>query len=140
MEKVDCVRSFPCPKSKRQLQSFIGLSGFYRRYIPQFSSIMAPLYELIKGDVPWKWGMEENEAFEIIKQKLCDQLIVLHLPNITQPFEVTTNASNVGLGAVLRQDGKVVEYASRKLNKTERNYSTTEHELLAVVWALEKWR
>lgn len=140
MEKVECIREFPCPKSKKQLQSFIGLSGFYRRYIPNFSSIMVPLYELLKGDAPWKWGQEENEAFETIKRKLCDQPVVLNLPDITRSFEVTTDASNVGLGAVLSQDGRVVEYASRKLSKAERNYSTTERELLAVVWALEKWR
>lgn len=140
MEKVDCIRRFPCPKSKKQLQSFIGLSGFYRRYIPKFSSIMAPLYELLKGDMPWKWGQKENDAFEAIKQGLCDQPVVLHMPDIARPFEVTTDASNVGLGAVLSQDGKVVEYASRKLSRAEKNYSTTERELLAVVWALEKWR
>ena len=98
------------------------------------------MYNLLKGSSPWKWGREEDLAFQTIKSKLCDEPVVLTLPDVSRPFEVATDASDVGLGAVLSQDGRVVEYASRKLNAAERNYSTTDRELLAVVWALEKWR
>ena len=101
---------------------------------------MAPLYDLLKGSTPWKWGREEDLAFKTLKSKLCDEPVVLTLPDVSRPFEVATDASDVGLGALLSQDGRVVEYASRKLNAAERNYSTTDRELLAVVWALEKWR
>ena len=139
-EKVACVQSFPRPQSKKQLQSFIGFAGFYRRFVPHFSSIMAPLYRLTKGDVSWCWGDSEEAAFNKIKQCLCDHPVMLHLPDVMESFEVSTDASEVGLGAVLSQQGRVIEYASRKLNAAERNYSITERELLAVVWALEKWR
>lgn len=139
-EKVSCVQNFPRPESKKRLQSFIGMAGFYRRFIRNFSSIMAPLYDLLKGSTPWRWGREEDFAFQTIKNKLCDEPVVLTLPDVSRPFEVATDASDVGLGALLSQDGRVVEYASRKLNAAEKNYSTTDRELLAVVWALEKWR
>lgn len=101
---------------------------------------MTPLYELIKEEVLWKWGADGKKAFETIKQNLCDELIVMHLPDITRSFEVTTDASDMGLGAILSQYGKVLEYASQKLSKAEKNCSTTERDLLAMVWALEKWK
>lgn len=139
-EKVESVRRFARPSSKKQLMSFIGLAGFYRRFVPNFSSIVAPLYDLTKGGASWRWGDREEKAFEEIKSKLCESPVVLQLPDVRSTFEVSTDASEVGLGAVLSQNGQVVEYASRILNAAERNYSTTDRELLAVVWAVEKWR
>jgi transposase InsO family protein len=139
-EKVECIREFHLPSSKKSLQSFLGLAGFYRRFIPSFATVLSPLYDLLKGGVRWSWGDKEETAFEEIKRRLCDQPVVLRLPIQGVEFEISTDASDLGLGAILSQDGQVVEYASRRLNDAERNYSTTEKELLAIVWAVEKWR
>lgn len=139
-EKTACVRDFPRPETKKQLQSFIGLAGFYRRFVPNFSTTLVPLYDLLRKDTVWKWSKEEEAAFVEIKRKLCSHPVVLKLPNTEETFDVTTDASDTGLGAVLSQGGRVIEYASRRLNKSEKNYSASDRELLAIVWSLEKWR
>ena len=139
-DKVKSIEEFPPPKTKKQLQTFLGLAGYYRRFIPAFSTIAVPLYDLLQAKSRWKWEGQEEKAFNLLKSSLCQEPIVLALPNSDTEFEVHTDASDVGLGAVLSQDGRVVEYASRRLNRAERNYSVTERELLAIVWALEKWR
>ena len=139
-EKTACVRDFPRPTSKKQLQSFIGLAGFYKRFVPMFAVILVPLYNLLRKGVEWSWGDKEEAAFAEIKRKLCSQSVVLRLPDTEKSFEVSTDASDFGLGAVLTQEGRVVEFASRRLSRSEENYSAFDRELLAVVWALEKWR
>ena len=139
-EKVSSVQEFPQPSSKKQLQSFLGLAGFYRRFIRNFSALASPLYDLLRKGVPWQWGTKEDSAFEEIKRCLCDHPVVLNIPDFNERFELSTDASGDGLGAVLSQKGRVVEYASRRLNPAEINYSTTDRELLVVVWAIERWR
>ena len=120
--------------------SGIFVRSIYRRFIPGFSSIASPLYDLLRGGASWRWEGPQHAAFDRMKELLCSEPIVLALPNDEDEFEVATDASNVGIGAVLSQKGRVIEYASRRLNPAEQNYSVTERELLAIVWAIEKWR
>jgi len=131
------------PKTKKQLKSFLGLANFYRNYIPQFATIVAPLTDLTKKRESMKdWGVIHVEAFRKIKGALSSQP-VLKLPKIHEPFTIRTDASDVGLGAVLLQDHEgilhPVMYASRSLSDRERRFSAVEKEGLAIVWALKKF-
>ncbi|XP_063600361.1 uncharacterized protein LOC134776542 [Penaeus indicus] len=144
VEKTINIIDTPPPTSKKQVRSFLGLSGYYRRYIENYASIAAPLTELVKKSAPSKvtWREEHQRAFDRLKYALSDKPI-LKLPDINNPFILRTDASEVGLGAVLLQedaDEKLpVAYASRKLSNTEQKYSVIERECLAVVWATKKF-
>ncbi|GFW83847.1 retrovirus-related Pol polyprotein from transposon 17.6 [Trichonephila clavipes] len=131
------------PTSVKQVQSFVQTCSWYRRYIPNFSQIAKPLTDLTKKNAMWKWGSEQEEAFRDLKLKLASPP-ALKPADATKPFVIRTDASSMALGAVLLQGEKdeehPIEYASRLLSSSERNYSTTEGEALVVVWALEKFR
>ena len=133
------------PTTKKQVRALLGLVGFYRRYIPSFASMVAPLVELTKKTVPTKirWTDECQKSFDEVKQVLSSEPILL-LPDFTKPFTLRTDASSVGLGGVLMQEGNdgslhPVMFASRKLLDRETRYSTIERECLAVVWAVDKF-
>ena len=135
------VKNFPTPTTLRQLRGFLGLASYYRRFIQGFSKIAKPLNQLLKKNEPFNWTTVHEEAFMSLKQHLITSP-VLQYPKFDQPFYVHTDASGSGLGAVLSQlteDKReyVIAYASRSLNKAEQNYSATELECLAVVWAIE---
>jgi hypothetical protein len=142
-EKIVAVQSFPVPQTVSQLQSFIGLVGYYRRFIPKLSSIAEPLYKLLKKNVRWEWKQPQQQAFDQLKSILTSSPI-LSLPDFTKEFYLHTDASATGLGAVLTQviDGveRVISYASKTLNETQRRYSITEREALAIVWATRLFR
>lgn len=145
-EKVSAIVDFPVPKTTTEIKRFIGLSSWYRRFLKNFSSLSAKITELIKGKKkkqPIVWSKEADAAFIQIKNMLVTAP-VLASPNFELPFVIATDASDLGLGAVLSQfiDGQehVIAYASRGLSRTERNYSVTERELLAIIFALEKFR
>ena len=125
------------------MRQFLGHAGFYRRFIKDFSKIAKPLYKLLEKDAKFFWEKECQESFEELKSHWTTALIV-HAPNWQLPFEVMCDASDLAIGAVLgqREDGKphVVYYASKTLNEAQRNYTTIEKELLAVVYALDKFR
>lgn len=144
--KVSAMVNFPQPKNTTEVKRFTGLCSWYRRFIPQFSTLMAPINELIKNRKKGQkifWNPKAQKAFEDIKQALVSAPLLVS-PDFSIPFIVQCDASDVGLGCVLLQiqDGeeKVIAYASRSLNKSERNYSVTEKECLACIFACEKFR
>src|ERR1044071_3829621 len=137
--KIEAVKNWITPKSPTEIRSFLGLAGYYRRFILNFSMIALPLTSLTDKDKPYVWGPSQEEAFQTLKQKLCDAPI-LTLPDGNEDFVVYCDASNQGLGCVLMQRGKVIAYASRQLKNHEKNYTTHDLELGAVVFALKIWR
>ncbi|GJT71003.1 putative reverse transcriptase domain-containing protein [Tanacetum coccineum] len=137
--KVESVKNWKTPESSTEIRSFLGLAGYYRRFIENFSKIAKPLTLLTQKNKTYVWGDEQDEAFRILKEKLCNAP-VLALPDGPDDFVVYCDASKQGFGCVLMQRGKVIAYASRQLKKHEKNYTTHDLELGAVVFALKIWR
>ncbi|XP_066374965.1 uncharacterized protein [Miscanthus floridulus] len=137
--KIDAIRAWPTPTTVTQIRSFLGLAGFYRRFVRDFSSIAAPLHELTKKDVPFAWSDLQEVAFSTLKDKLTNSPL-LQLPDFTKVFELECDASGIGLGAVLLQEGKPVAYFSEKLSGASLNYSTYDKELYALVRTLHTWQ
>jgi len=137
--KIEAVKTWVAPKTPTEVRSFLGLAGYYRRFISNFSKIAKPLTILTQKNRPYEWGDEQKEAFETLKEKLCNAPI-LSLPEGNDDFVVYCDASIQGLGCVLMQRGKVIAYASRQLRIHEVNYTTHDLELGAVVFALKIWR
>jgi hypothetical protein len=138
-EKVQEVMDWKPPTTMRQIRSFLGLAGYYRRFIPDFSRIAKPMTELLKKGVKYEWSQKCEEAFYTLRQRLTTAP-VLAQPDNTKPFEVYCDASGTRLGCVLIQDNRVIAYASRALRPHEQNYPTHDLELAAVVHALKIWR
>ncbi|GFX35246.1 retrovirus-related Pol polyprotein from transposon 297 [Trichonephila clavipes] len=142
-QKTVLITDMSSPTSVKQIQSFVQTCSWYRRYIPNFSQIAKLLTDLTKKNSMWKWGSEQEEAFRDLKLKLASPP-VLKPADGTKPFVIRTDASSVALGAVLLQGEKdeehTIEHASQLFSSSERSYSTTEREALAVVWVLEKFR
>ena len=143
-DKTAAIQRFPEPRTKTDLRSFLGLAGYYRRFVQGFAGISATLHAATSTTLDFTWTPQMSIAFQDLKQRLVSPP-VLALPDFDQPFIVETDASNVALGAVLAQkcrDGAVhpIQYASRTLTPAERNYSACEREALAVVFALKKFR
>ncbi|CAM8905405.1 unnamed protein product [Rhodiola kirilowii] len=141
--KIDLIMTLPYPSTVRDIQSFLGHAGFYRRFIKDFSKKALPLSTLLQKEVPFEFTNTCKEAFNELKKALTSTPVI-QTPDWKKPFEIMCDASNFAVGAVLGQkiDTKagVIYYASRTLDPAQRNYSTTEKELLAVVFALEKIR
>lgn len=141
--KVSAVKHFPVPTSVRGLREFLGLASYFRRFIPKFADVARPLHRLLESSSKFQWSEECEAAFLGLKERLISAP-VLRYPDFQKPFTLTTDASDVGLGAVLTQqeNGKehVVAYASRSLTKVEKRYSVTERECLALVWATRRFR
>eukprot|EP00794_Sanderia_malayensis_P004444 gene4444-biopygen3615 len=135
-DKLEAVKSFPTPTSVKSIRSFLGLCNYYRRFVQNFAKIVSPLNRLTHKDVTFEWSPECAAAFQEIKHRLCSRPILAY-PDFTQPFHLYTDASQFALGYILGQkiDGRefVVAFGGRELNQAEKNYSTTEHEALAVV-------
>ena len=137
--KIEAVKSWNQPKTPTEIRSFLGLAGYYRRFISNFSKIAVPLTALTHKGKSFDWGPKQEEAFQTLKRRLCEAPI-LTLPDGNDDFVVYCDASNQGLGCVLMQRGKVIAYASRQLKIHEKNYTTHDLELGAVVFALKIWR
>ncbi|KAJ9544597.1 hypothetical protein OSB04_024304 [Centaurea solstitialis] len=137
--KIEAIKKWETPKTPTEIRQFLGLSGYYWRFIANFSKIAQPLTTLTQKDKKFIWGEKQEEAFQLLKHKLCNAPI-LALPEGTDNFVVYCDASHQGLGCVLMQNEKVIAYASRQLKIHEKNYTTHYLELGAVVFALKIWR
>jgi hypothetical protein len=137
--KVTAVTEWEPPKNVGEIRSFIGLAGYYRRFIKNFSKIATPMTELLKKEKKFKWTDEYEVSFQELNKRLVSAP-VLCLPDLEKEFQVYCDASRLGLGSVLMQGGRVVAYASRQLKKHETNYPTHDLELASVVHALKTWR
>lgn len=146
-EKVEAILRFPPPTNKKEVKRFLGTASWYRRFVPNFSTLAGPLNKLTttskKRSTSFTWTPECEEAFSKLKNTLISAP-VLSCPDFDQPFQVHTDASNFGVGGLLTQikDGieHPIAYMSKSLSKPEQNYSITERETLAVILALEHWR
>ena len=137
--KVESVRTWPTPRNPSELRSFLGLANYFRRFIQGYSTMVARLNDLLHKDAKWSWSRLHDAAFENAKTAITTAP-VLALPDFEKPFEIITDASIVGTGGVLMQEGRPVAFRSAKLTPPERNYTTGEQELLAVYQALTEWR
>ena len=141
--KVAPIKAYPTPKDLKGVRKFHGMASWYRRFIPNFATIAEPITRLTKKNYKFEWLDEQQHAFDLLKAMII-LAPTLQRPDPNCPFIVQTDASDVGLGAVLLQEiegtERVLEFASRVLAPAERNYSVTERECLAVVWAIGKFR
>ncbi len=142
-DKVSAVREWPAPRNVSEVRSFLGLAGFYRRFVKDFAKIALPITELTKETTPFVWGEEQRSAFAALKQVLCTAPVLL-VPDPALPFTVNCDACGYALGATLQQDQgrglQPVAFFSKKLSDTERRYDTREKEFMAVREACLHWR
>ncbi|GBO00247.1 Retrovirus-related Pol polyprotein from transposon 17.6 [Araneus ventricosus] len=143
-KNLDSIRKAVPPKNRKQVRSFLGLTGFYRRFIPNYSKTALPLTNLTKENVPFNWLIIEQTAFETLKNALTLEPC-LKLPDFSKPFSLCTDASKFALGAVLVQDDEggfqhPVAFASKKLSKSEISYSVVEKETLGVVFGVTQFK
>lgn len=141
--KIESVKRFPRPINAKNIKQFLGLAGYYRRFIPGFSRTAKPLTTLLKKDEPFLWQGEQEAAFTELRDTLCVEPLLQH-PDFTRPFVLTTDASGYAIGGILSQGDigkdRPIAYASRLLNQAEQNYSTIEKELLAIVYCSNHFR
>ncbi|KAL7723388.1 hypothetical protein ACLKA6_006036 [Drosophila palustris] len=142
-DKIAAVRELQPPTTCRELRRCLGIASWYRRFVPNFADIVQPMSLLLKKGQKWDWKPEQQAAFEELKARLTEAP-VLACPDFSEKFVLQTDASDCGLGAVLTQQHqgaeRVIAYVSRRLVKAEENYSATEKECLAIVWAIRKLR
>jgi hypothetical protein len=137
--KVSDVLKWEPPRTVSEIRSFLGLAGYYRRFIEGFSKIVRPLTTLLKKDREFKWTSACQSSFEELKKRLTTTPVLV-MPDLQKSFDIYCDASRQGLGCVLMQEGHVIAYAPRQLRKHELNYPTHDLELAAVVHALKIWR
>ena len=142
-DRIDTIKAMPTPTSKKQVQSFLGMCNYYRLFIHNFAHIADPIYKLLRKNQRFAWGTEQQEAAQILKDKLASAPVVKY-PDFEKPFFIHTDASNVGIGAVLMQKHQSklhpIMYISKTLNEAQRRYPATKKEALALVFALESFR
>jgi hypothetical protein len=138
-EKTAAMNAWPVPTSATELRGFLGLTGYYRKFVEGFSSIARPMTQLLKKDKKFEWSEKCEKSFQELKRRLVTAP-VLTMPDVTQGFDIFCDASKLGLGCVLMQNGKVIAYSSRELCPHEQNYPIHDLELAAVVHALKAWR
>ena len=142
-DKIEIIKTWPVPKTEKELKQFLGTIGYYRRFIRDFAKMIKPLTQLLRKESEFQFTSKEIACFEKCKSLLTMDPILAY-PDYTKEFILTTDASNFAVGAVLSQGqigkDRPIAYASRTLNKSEENYCTTEKELLAIVWAVKQFR
>ena len=141
-DKVAAVKDYPVPTNVKELRAFLGLSGYYRRFVKSYANIATPLYHLTSKGVPFEWSTDYKTAFEHLKSALISPPILAY-PDYERPFKVFTDASSFAVGGVLSQDDTegnehVISYVGRALTPSERNYGISEKECLALVFAIKK--
>jgi hypothetical protein len=137
--KVSAIMEWPTPTYVKQLRSFLGLAGYYRRFVRHFAVIAKTLTSLLKKDTVFVWTAEHETAFNTLKQALT-QAPMLAVPDFTKKFCIETDAYKIGVGAVLMQDGHPLAYISKPLGPKTQGLSTYEKEYLAILIAVDKWR
>ena len=142
-EKISCIMDYPTPKTVKDIRRFIGMAGYYRRFVPNFSQLSAPLTDLIKSKGKIGWTEKADKAFNELKSRLIETPI-LTAPNWEKLFTIHVDASDFALGAVITQgekeEEKPIAYMSKKLVGAQRRYTTTEKECLAILTAIEHFR
>nr|XP_050022662.1 uncharacterized protein LOC126516584 [Dermacentor andersoni] len=141
-DKVRAILEYPTPANIQALRRFLGMVNYYRQFVPNCAALQAPLTSLLRKSTSWSWGPEQDDAFRALSKALVDTA-ELKLPDLNREFVVQADASDLGIGAVLLQEHedvlRPVAFASRSLTPAERNYSVTERECLAIVFALRKF-
>lgn len=137
--KIAAVVSWPTPSNVKELRSFLGFSGFYRRFVKHYAIIAKPLTTLLKKHSLFHWTSVHETAFSTLKHSLCAAPI-LKLPDFTRQFCIETDASHNGVGAVLLQDGQPLAFLSRALGPKNQGLSAYEKEYMAILIAIEQWR
>ena len=137
-DKIEAIQKWPTPDSFTTLRAFLGLTGYYRRFVHHYASIAAPLTDILKQK-EFVWNAKATVAFAELKANM-EQLVTLALPDFTQPFDVTTDASGYAIGAVLSQHTRPISFFSKKLCPTMQTQSTYTKELYAITEAVKKWR
>jgi hypothetical protein len=137
LAKVTVVANWPTPKSVKELRSFFGLAGYYRKFVQHFGIICRPLTDLLKKNSVFVWTSDHELAFKTIKTALI-QALVLAMPNFAKPFYVETDASDAGVGAVLMQDNHPLAYNNKSLGPRLRGLSTYEKAYVAILMAIQQ--
>lgn len=138
-DKVQAILNWLIPKTVKELRSFLGLAGYYRRFVKHFGIITHPLTKLLKKGTLFIWSTVHDATFHVLKQALTSAL-VLALPDFSKLFCVETEASGTGIGAVLTQEGHPLAFLSKSLCPRSQGLSTYEKEYLAILLALDQWR
>lgn len=138
LERAQGIMSYKSPETRKELQRFIGMINYDRHFIRGLSDLLSPLYRLLSKETKFEWSPKEENIFKQIKNQWKRNL-ELFVPDMEGDFTLETDASDIGLGACLRQNDKPVAYASRTLSGSEKNYGITEREVLASLWAMEKF-
>ena len=137
--KIEAIVNWKPHRNVTEIRSFLGLAGFYRRFVQGFSVIASSITRLLRKGVKFEWDDKCQSSFERLKEILVEALVLIQ-PTSGRDYTVYNDASRIGLGCVLMQDGKVVAYASRQLKPHEKNYPAHDLELAAVVFTLKIWR
>jgi hypothetical protein len=137
--KVQAIVDWPVPRSVKELRSFLGLAGYYRKFVKHFGIIARPLSNLLKKNTMFIWTSEHDAAFSALKASLSTAP-VLALPDFSQPFALETDACDNGVGAVLMQQGHPLAFISKALGPKNKGLSTYEKEYLAILVAIDQWR
>ncbi|SJL06860.1 uncharacterized protein ARMOST_10202 [Armillaria ostoyae] len=140
--KLAGIAEWPMPMKKKELQSFLGFTNFYCKFIKNYSKVVCALTQLT-GNVEWTWGTAQNQAFQQLKKQMAED-VILAIPNRTSRFRVEADMSNGAIGTILSQEQEgrwqPVTFMSKALTATERNYEIYDKELLAIMLALSEWR
>ena len=143
-EKVQGVIEWPVPKSVKDIQEFLGLANYYRRFVKDFAKIARPLHEMTRKENKWSWGERQQKAFEELKERFMTEPVLV-TPDLDKEMRVEVDASDFATGGVLSmkcedEKWRPVAYISKSLNEAERNYEIHDKEILAIIRCLEAWR